>query len=104
MNIPALLNSLTKRAKRSARMDPARDWLALIALSALSLACIVVWNLWTFSTVAGGGSLGGAAAQTAPPLAPDRASLDAIRAIFDKRATEQKSYSSGSYRYADPSQ
>lgn len=104
MNLPALFSSLLQRARRSARADPARDWIALISLSVIALAGIVVLNLWTFGVVAGGGAIGGAQAKTALSLAPDRASLDAIRAIFEKRAAEKGQYSSGAYRYADPSQ
>lgn len=104
MNLPALFNSFLQCVRRSARRDPARDWIALSVLSALALAGIVVWNLWAFGVVAGGGAIGDAPAKTAAPLAPDRASLDAIRTIFEKRAVEKEQYSSGAYRYADPSQ
>lgn len=104
MNLPAVFNTFLQRARRGARADPARDWLALIALSTIALAGVVVWNLWTFGVVAGGGAIGGAAAKTAPSMMPDRAALDAVRALFEKRASEQTSYSTGAYRYADPSQ
>lgn len=85
-------------------MDPVRDWLALLTLSVIALASIIVWNLWTFETVVGGGAIGAAPANTAPSTMPDRASLDAIHALFESRAAEEAKYATGVYRYADPSQ
>lgn len=103
MNILNFLTQLLKRARRGAREDPARDWLALITFSLIALAGIIVWNAWAFDTIVNGGVIG-----TSPKVAPastsKRASLDAIRAIFESRAAEQAKYSSGAYRYADPSQ
>lgn len=104
MNIPSLATSFLKRVRRGARRDPARDWLALLTLSAIALAGIVVWNVWAFETVAGGGAIGTAPAKTALSIMLDRAALDAVRALFESRAAEQAKYSTGVYRYADPSQ
>jgi hypothetical protein len=104
MNIPSLATALLERARRGARADPARDWLALLALSAIALAGIVVWNVWAFETVAGGGAIGVPPAKTASPAVPDRAALDAVRTLFEGRAAEKAKYSNGAYRYADPSQ
>lgn len=104
MNIPLLASSLLERARRAARANPARDWLALITLSVIVLAGIVVWNIWAFETVVGGGAIGAAPSKTAPSMMPDRASLDAIRALFEERAAEKANYANGAYRYADPSQ
>lgn len=104
MNIPSLAFSLLERARRAARADPTRDWLALITISVIALAGIIVWNIWAFETVAGGGAIGAAPATTASLAVPDRAALDAIHALFESRAVEKAKYSTGAYRYADPSQ
>lgn len=104
MNIPALATSFLKRVRHGAKIDPTRDWLALIALSVIALTGIIVWNVWAFETVAGGDAIGAAPAKTTSPTVPDRAALDAVRALFESRAAEQAKYSTGAYRYADPSQ
>ncbi len=87
--------------KRSASLDPARDWLVLLIASMLALSCIIIWNAWAFGTVANGGVIGTAATSTKPVF--DQASLDAVHAIFANRAAEQGKYVTGAYRYADPS-
>lgn len=104
MNIPSLVTSFLMRARRRARADPSRDWLALLTLSAIVLAGIVVWNIWAFETVADGGAIGGAPAKPTPSIILNHASLDVVRAIFESRAAEKAKYSTGTYRYADPSQ
>lgn len=103
MNIPNFVTKFLKRVRRGAREDPARDWLALITVSLIALASIIVWHVWAFDTVARGGAIGGAPAKTASSTSA-RASLDAIRAIFESRAAEEAKYATGVYRYADPSQ
>jgi len=102
MTMPNFLNRFLQRARRGAREDPSRDWLVLLTFSLIALAGIIVWNIWAFDTVAGGGAIG-TPAKVALSTSK-RASLDAIRAIFESRAAEQAKYSSGAYRYADPSQ
>lgn len=104
MNFPDdLLRSFLRRARRAARADPARDWLILLVLSVMALAGIIVWNARAFEIVAGGGAIGGAPAETTPSTMLNRASLDAVRAIFADRAAEEAKYTTGTYRYADPS-
>ena len=102
MNLPHFISSFVQRVRAGAHQDPVRDWLALITLSAIALAGIIVWNVWAFNTVARGGTIG-----TAPTTAPqvfNRASLDAVQTIFRERAAEEAKYATGAYRYADPSQ
>lgn len=103
MNIPNLATKVLKRARAGVREDPARDWLALITVSLIALAGIIVWHVWAFDTIAGGGAIGGVPAKTTSSTSA-RASLDAIRAIFESRAAEEAKYATGAYRYADPSQ
>lgn len=102
MNISNLVTQFLKRVRRGAREDPARDWLALVTVSLIALAGIIVWHVWAFDTVARGGAIG-TPAKVASSTSK-RASLDAIRAIFESRAAEEAKYASGVYRYADPSQ
>lgn len=83
------------------RLDPMRDWLVLITLSAMVLAGIIVWNVWAFDTVAGGGIIGG---QTiSPPPLFSQSSIDRIHTIFTNRAEEELKYQTGVYRFSDPS-
>ena len=84
------------------RDDPVRDWLLLLTLSILAFVCIVVWNVWTFNTVAQGGVIGATATSTPPVF--NRSSIDTINSVFDKRAAEEAKYVTGVYRYSDPSQ
>ncbi|MEK7157095.1 MAG: hypothetical protein AAB709_00905 [Patescibacteria group bacterium] len=93
--------SSMKRARSSSRFDPARDWLLLLLCSMILLTGIVVWNAWAFDTVAGGGVIGASPART--PSAFNQSSLDAIRTVFTDRAVEEDKYTSGVYRFADPS-
>ncbi len=92
----------SKRDEASTRLDPERDWLMLLIVSAIALVGIVVWNVWAFETVANGGVIGAAATSTAPVFS--RSSLDAIHAIFQNRAAEEGKYVSGVYSFTDPSQ
>ncbi len=83
------------------RLDPMRDWLALVALSTMALAGIIVWNVWAFDMVADGGVIGGQAASSPPLLS--QSSIDRIHTIFTNRAEEELKYQTGVYRFSDPS-
>jgi len=82
--------------------DPTSDWLAMLALSAIVLAGIAVWNAWMFDTVASGGVIGAPATGTTSVFNQD--SLRAIDDLFKGRAEEEVKYETGVYRFADPSQ
>ena len=73
----------------------------LLTLSTIALIGIISWNVWTFQTVAGGGTIG--ASPNATPSVFSRTSLDAIHVIFASRAAEEAKYVTGVYRFADPS-
>lgn len=96
------MSSLWRRLK-SGVADPVRDWFVLITIAGILLIAIVVWNIWAFSTVANGGTIGGTGA-SATQSELDSASLNAVRATFQTRTTEAAKYETGVYRYADPSQ
>jgi len=102
MNIPDIITSLLNRLRPNTHQDPVRDWLVLLTLSMLAFVCIVVWNVWAFDTVAQGGVIGATPSSTSPAF--NRSSIDALHAVFEKRATEEEKYVTGVYRYADPSQ
>jgi len=95
------LNSFLKRF-RHRPLDPARDWIMLLACSAIALAILIIWNMWTFSIVAGGGIIGTSATSTAPIFSQE--SLNTINTIFTNRAAEETKYETGVYRFSDPSQ
>ena len=82
--------------------DPVRDWIVLLMSMIICLAGIVVWNVWTFDTIASGGSIGPVATSSPPVFS--RSSLDAVHAIFTDRLNESVKYTDGIYRYTDPSQ
>lgn len=74
----------------------------LCLFSVAMLIGIIVWNLWTFGTVIGGGTIG-----APPPSAPaafNLSSLNTIRTMFADRALEEMKYETGIYSVADPSQ
>jgi len=102
MHIFDFIGPLLKRLRSGASLDPIRDWLVLLTLTTITLIGIIVWNVWAFQTVAGGGIIGEPPA--ALPSTFSRTSLDAINAIFASRAAEEAKYVTGVYRYADPSQ
>ncbi|MHB8710325.1 MAG: hypothetical protein ACYC6X_02110 [Minisyncoccota bacterium] len=102
MNTFHSISSFFTRLRASTRQDPVRDWLILLTLSTLALAGIVVWNVWTFDTVATGGIIGAPATGTPPVFS--RSSLDTIHTIFTSRAAEEAKYMTGAYHFADPSQ
>lgn len=94
--------SSVKRARLFSRLDPVRDWLLLLIGSIILLTGVVVWNAWAFYTVVGGGIIGTSSART--PSVFNQSSLDAIRTVFTNRAVEEEKYTSGVYRFSDPSQ
>ncbi len=102
MNISNIIRAFLNRLRSAAHFDPMRDWIALLTVSILAFASIVVWNVWAFDTVANGGVIGTAVTSTTPLF--DHSALDAIHAVFQKRADEETKYRTGVYRYSDPSQ
>lgn len=85
-----------------AHVDPMRDWLALCMLAGVALTGIIVWNLWTFGTVIGGGTIGAPQASTTPTF--NLSPLSTVHAIFAERAVEETKYEKGVYKFTDPSQ
>ncbi|MDO8566727.1 MAG: hypothetical protein Q7R58_01075 [bacterium] len=102
MNISHSIRAFFSRLRSAAHSDPVRDWLTLLALSIFAFVSIVVWNIWAFDTVARGGVIGTAATSTLPAF--NSSSMEAVQAVFLKRANEEAKYVTGVYRYADPSQ
>ena len=101
-NIFDSFGSFIQRLRSSASIDPVRDWLVLLTTAMIALMGIIIWSVWAFSTVAGGGTL--SAPTTKAPTIFDNSSLDTIHAIFESRAAEETKYRTGAYRYTDPSQ
>jgi len=102
MTIHSYISSFFRHFKYGDRLNPVRDWLALIVSSVIVCTGIIVWNMWVFDTVAQGGVIGSVATSSLSVF--DRSSLDAIDAIFANRAAEEEKYETGAYRFADPSQ
>lgn len=102
MNITAIINSVLKHMRYGERLNPVRDWLALLMLSTLALAGIIIWNVWAFNTVASGGVIGASATST--PALFNQSSFDAIHTIFANRQIEEEKYETGAYHFTDPSQ
>jgi hypothetical protein len=101
MTISDITNYFLKHLRYGV-LDPTRDWLVLITLSAIALAGIIVWNAWAFGIVAQGGVIGSISSSSTPAFS--RSSLDQINDIFSNRAIEEEKYENDTYHYADPSQ
>jgi len=101
MNIQSLTESFLKHLRYGV-LNPVRDWLVLLTLSAIALAGIIIWNVWAFQTVAQGGIIGTTATSSSSIF--NHSSLDTIEIIFANRAAEKVKYETGTYRFADPSQ
>lgn len=102
MMLPNLIASAKKRLHSGVRVDPARDWFVLVAVSTVALAGIITWNNGTF-----GSPVGREAAETpitGEPAEFSLSSLSTIHAIFSNRASEETKYMTGKYRFTDPSQ
>jgi len=93
---------LLTQTRRSIRPDPGRDWLVLLTFSGVALASLLVYNMWLFETVAGGGVLSGEAVDLTPPVSPSAVTI--VRTVFEQRASEEAKYVTGTYRLSDPSQ
>ena len=102
MIMPQYINRFLKQRRAPSRQDPERDWVALISVAAVTLAGIVVWNIWAFGTAVNDGVIG-APSQATPSLV-NQAILSDVRAVFTSRAAEEQNYVAGAYQYADPSQ
>jgi len=101
MNIFTTLNRFWQRLHKKV-LNPVRDWLAMLVVALFALIIIIIWNVWTFDTVANGGIIGAAATSTPPVF--NESSLSVIRTVFSNRAEEEAQYETGTYRFADPSQ
>lgn len=102
MNIFNTAVSSVKRFRSNAFRDPERDWVGMLVIAVTAFVGIVVWNIWTFETVANGGVIG--TATTSPAALLNHSSLDAVDAVFSNRSDEEAKYRTGVYRYTDPSQ
>lgn len=79
-------------------LRPSRDWLLLLGLVFICLLASVGWNLWTFTNVTEGGSVGA----PAPAQDANASAVDSVSALFEERALEEARYRSD-YRFVDPS-
>jgi hypothetical protein len=91
------LSGITKSLKYGARLRPARDWYVLLVLFSALLGVSIAWNLWLFSAVTKGETIG---VQAPAPSAEIQ--LTQVKTLFDQRATERGRYTS-QYRFVDPS-
>ncbi len=102
MHIFDSFGSFIQRLRSGASVDPVRDWLVLLIVAMVAFMGIIIWNVWAFDTVAGGGTL--RTQTTKAPTVFNNSSLDTIHTIFLNRADEEGKYRTGTYRYIDPSQ
>lgn len=102
MKLPAFLTGLLKgfhTGSRSKRLNPARDWFALLTILLAFLAASLAWNVWFFLAVV--------AEEPTAPAAPvvqtsNTRTLDQARAAYEARALEEGRYRT-EYRFIDPS-
>ncbi|MFZ1074975.1 MAG: hypothetical protein WAN50_01215 [Minisyncoccia bacterium] len=102
MKIPNSIATFFKRLRGGTQQDPARDWLILIGVSLVVFAGVIVWNVWAFTIVSQGGTIGSSPVPASSAF--NRSSLESIQGVFSARATEEQKYVTGVYRYVDPSQ
>ena len=99
------ITRFTRIFRNGLHADPVRDWSILFGLSLITFVGLVVWNVWTFETVAGGGTIGAPCSfPTCATPTVNRSSITAVQEVFNARAAEETKYVSGVYRYLDPSQ
>jgi hypothetical protein len=79
------------------RLNPARDWLVLVSISAVLLLMSLAWNAWLFNRVTNGAAIG--TATSTPTLNP--AAIDSVNELFQKRATIETEYKNA--HFVDPS-
>ena len=84
-----------------AHADPARDWYLLLLLTGVGIVAIILWNIYLFTTVASGGTIGTPA--STPSQTVEQSAFDTVREIFLMRDSEEANYKSGVYSYTDPS-
>lgn len=101
----SLLSTLAAFGKRfkpkegAKHLNPARDWLLLLAISALALIASIGWNAWFFfATLAGEPAVGSVETEQKP----ETSSVEKAQVLFELRATEAERYRS-EYRFNDPS-
>ncbi len=82
--------------------EPQRDWDRLCVVLVLILAMLICLSGFIFRKVSKGEVVGSAETVTAPAFSP--ASVESIHSLFNGRATEEKKYRTGTYRFDDPSQ
>jgi len=100
--MPNYLHSFIKKLRGGIRPRPSRDWLIIVVLFGVALLIILVLSIVSFQNIVNGDK--GSASVTTSPQVIDRAALDKIQKIFEKRAIEKEKYTTGDYSYTDPSQ
>lgn len=95
-------HSSLKRVRSLIFIDPERDWIILLIISAGLFSGVMIWNMFLFNTVANGGVIGSQATTT--PSVFNQSSIDAIHTVFANRAAEELKYRTDVYHYTDPSQ
>jgi hypothetical protein len=81
------------------RINPTRDWHAVLSIALVLFLLGVAWNAFLFYELAQGKNLG---ATLTPPQEVVGNSIDSVQALFQQRATEEQNYQS-SYHFVDPS-
>ncbi len=81
------------------KIHPTRDWLVLLFLSLVLLAVGAVWNVWLFSQLQEGKSLGEVPVSTTTKVSN---SLQGVQRVFQQRANEENLYQQ-QYHFLDPS-
>jgi hypothetical protein len=100
------MTSLTEIEKRALstftygeRLNPVRDWLALVAVAFVLFLASIGVNVWIYERVSHGESVGASGSVSSTS---DTAPIDAAEALFKKRAAEAEKYKSA-YQFVDPS-
>lgn len=95
------LNALVKKLKLPASwsgMQPARDWLIILALSCIALVVSVVWNVSFFTSALNDQA---APEEAMAPAGESSSALPALEALFEKQRAQADRYEGAVF--VDPS-
>jgi hypothetical protein len=99
MKLPNSLFSVFKIFRYGDRLKPNRDWFILLTLTALCLVASVCWNIFLFSQLENGKSVGNV---TVPNHTAATSSISGVQTVFQKRAAQESNYQHA-YTFIDPS-
>ena len=95
------LKTVRSRLRAIGRVDPVRDWIALITIAGVILLGIIGVDVWQFNVITD------ASMQVPASSAAQRSfnlkEFETVKTLITSRASEQQKYINGAYTFTDPS-